>query len=185
MFSAFCLTLRARASPTKCEKANSPSRPPDNHQPFILLITENLESCFPTLKFWCDRCEEEEEKMFLFRGSLEMSLSSSSSFVRSLGRSSSCQWALLCARPNGSSGMQLGNLLSVSHIMWHVYDPNKFDDVNFLLPSIYKFIAAIISAFIFASPLALSHKTRLMPAERVCGKALRRPDRRRQFLKLN
>lgn len=43
---------------------------------------------------------------------------------------------VLCVCPlmlNGSLGMQLGNLLSVFHIMWHVYDPNKFRMSIFLL----------------------------------------------------
>lgn len=40
----------------------------------------------------------------------------------------------LCS--NGSFGMQLGNLLSVFHIIWHVYDPNKFKDVNFSISHI-------------------------------------------------
>lgn len=55
----------------------------------------------------------------------------------------------LSALSNGSFGMQLGNLLSVFHIMWHVYDPNKFKMSIFLF--VYKFIGTIISAFIFAS----------------------------------
>lgn len=43
-------------------------------------------------------------------------------------RPKSIVFCVLClsALSNGSFGMQLGNLLSVFHIMWHVYDPNKF-----------------------------------------------------------
>lgn len=179
-FSRWCL-----ASPTKCEK---PTRLLSFHSPLfghlitsrggkrntLLLITTGLlapqQSERTALKFWCDQFLDQ-----FFHFSVAV-------FTRSTVlcfEMSSHVNCVLSALSYGSSGMQLGNLLSVFHILWHVYDPNKFRaDVNFS-SFMYKFIAVIILAFIIAShffpllpPLVSdSRKTRFM-CERVCGKFL-------------
>lgn len=79
-------------------------------------------------EFGCSQC-------FALAGCFEILMRSIFRFSRLLFRQpclmSIVVFCVLSALSNGSFGMQLGNLLSVFHIMWHVYDPNKFKDVNF------------------------------------------------------